>query len=494
MLMPRRFCLRRPPIGLGFAAILLATNACAAERPHLPAFPGAVGYGQVATGWRGGAVIKVTNTQDSGPGSLRDCLEGLDMPRVCIIETSGTIALDRGIFVQPNVYLAGQTAPGDGIQLRYSGQDNGSPPLIIKNSHDVLIRNIKSRPGEGAIPTPAVSALLVENSERVMLDRLSLMFASDQVFTVHSEGGSNRDITLQRSIVAYGLDQSNHPKGRHSKGALVCSIAPKSFENGDLCGFVTMWRNLFAHNNDRNPDLKSTSMPMQVVNNVFYNARSQFGEFYDLYGSMEVDYVGNIVIRGPNTRASPPPYPVELFDFRDDFEVRIYVEDNLAAFHRGSQNGAQDRILPPLVRDRRVDHLLTLNAMPLPLTPAVDLLSALVDDVGDRLPDGRRSPDRLDRRVLNDVEQRSGRIIDHPRQVGGYPEPARGTVLSDRDQDGMSDVWEERHDGLDADRFDAWGDRNGDGWPNLEEYLSTLTNDAGAAVSLHLAPSSEVDG
>ncbi|NJO37908.1 MAG: hypothetical protein HC871_10195, partial [Rhizobiales bacterium] len=335
---------------MSLALMLLASVACAASKPQLPAFPGAVGYGRMAVGWRGGDVVKVTNIEDSGPDSLRHCLEGLALPRVCIIETSGTIALHRAIHVQPDVYLAGQTAPGDGLQLRLSGDDNGSSPLIIKNSHDVVIRNLKSRPGPGAIPTPAVSSLLVENSERVMLDRLSLMFASDQVFSVHAERGSTRDVTLQRSIVAYGLHSSNHPKGHHSKGALVCSLIPRAPENGDRCGFVTLWHNLFAHNNDRNPDLNSTSMPMQVVNNVFYNARSQYGEFYDHYGSMEVDYIGNLVLFGPNTVKTRPPYPVEIFDFNEDFDVKIYLQDNIGAAHRGSSGSAEGRILPPLAR------------------------------------------------------------------------------------------------------------------------------------------------
>jgi hypothetical protein len=436
-----------------------------------------VGYGQMAVGWRGGEVFKVTNTENSGPGSLRHCLEELTMPRVCIVETSGTIALDHAISVRPDVYLAGQTAPGDGLQLRLSGEDDGSAALMIKNSHDVLIRNIKSRPGPGSIPTPAVSALLVENSERVMLDRLSLMFASDQVFTVHSEKGSTRDITLQRSIVAYGLNRSNHPKGRHSKGALVCSLISKAPENGDRCGFVTLWQNLFAHNNDRNPDLNSTSMPMQIVNNVFYNARSQFGEFYDHYGSPEVDYVGNLVRYGPNTVRTSPPYPVEIFDLNEVFEVRIYVRDNLSAVHRGSSEAAEDRILPPLVRDRRVEKPLTLDAMPLPILPAEDLLDAVLSTVGDRLPDGRRALDRLDRRVVSDVERQSGRIIDQPSDVEGYPAPLGGDAAGDRDRDGMSDAWEQSQDGLDPDRFDAWEDRDGDGWANLEEYLGALAGD-----------------
>jgi len=469
-----------PPTTFCLAVSLMAAGACSAAMPPLPAFPGAVGYGRTAIGWRGGDVVKVTNTDDHGPGSLRHCLEDLAMPRVCIVETSGTVALDRGIAVRPNVYLAGQTAPGDGLQLKLSGRDDGSAALIIKNSHDVLIRNLKSRPGPGARPTPSVSALLVENTERVMLDHLSLMFATDQVFTVHSEDGTTRDVTLQHSIVAYGLDQANHPKGPHSKGALICSGVTTAPENGDRCGFVTLWRNLFAHNNDRNPDLKSSSAPLQVINNVFYNAHSQFGEFYDHYGSPMIDYIGNVVIPGPSTRIAPAPYPVEIFDFHDAFDVHLYVHDNLAIaprradhgrFHARLKTATAPTTLPPQAPGDLADHPLTLDTMPLPLLPADETLASVLLSAGDRTP-GRRAPDRLDQRILDDVAQRSGRIIDHPDEVQGHPMPAVATAAADRDQDGMSDDWEHARNGLDPERFDAWADRDGDGWSNLEEYLN----------------------
>ena len=467
-----------PRLPVSLLILLLASSSCTADPLPAPAFPGAIGYGQAATGWRGGEVVKVTNTDDSGPGSLRNCLENLAKPRVCIVEASGTIALDRGILVQPNVYLAGQTAPGDGVQIRLSDRSSGGAALIVKNSHDVLIRNLKSRPGPGGTPSSSISAILLENAERVMLDRLSLMFASDQVFSVRSENGSTRNITLQRSIVAYGLDQSNHPKGRHSKGALICSQSEGALENGDRCGFITLFGNLFAHNNDRNPDLKgSSAMPIQVVNNVFYNARSQFGEFYDFGGSLEVDYVGNLVLFGPNTVRSRPPYPLELFDFVEEFDVIAYVRDNIGEIHRGSSDIADEEVVPPLVRDQLASAPLSLDVMPLPILPVGEVLDMVVERVGDRLPEGRRALDPLDRRVVADLGQRGGRIIDDPSDIGGYPAPAGGAVPPDRDQDGMSDDWERRHQGLDPDRFDAWEDRNRDGWANLEEYLSALAGD-----------------
>lgn len=45
----------------------------------------------------------------------------------------------------------------------------------------------------------------------------------------------------------------------------------------------------------------------------------------------------------------------------------------------------------------------------------------------------------------------------------------------DSDQDGMPDTWEEQA-GLDPnDAADRNGDRNSDGWTNLEEYINSLT-------------------
>src|SRR5690606_12679589 len=100
-------------------AVALAGVSCqsagdgvgAGAGPDQPAFAGAEGFGRNATGWRGGAVIKITNLNDRGPGSLRACAAG-DEPRVCIFEVAGTIEVDSTIEVGSNVYLAGQTAPG----------------------------------------------------------------------------------------------------------------------------------------------------------------------------------------------------------------------------------------------------------------------------------------------------------------------------------------------------------------------------------------------
>src|SRR5689334_17495236 len=54
----------------------------------IPAFPGAEGGGKYSFGGRGGKVIVVTNTNDDGPGSLREaCEQG--GARIIVFNTAG---------------------------------------------------------------------------------------------------------------------------------------------------------------------------------------------------------------------------------------------------------------------------------------------------------------------------------------------------------------------------------------------------------------------
>lgn len=458
--------------GRAWRARLLALGLGCATGAAIPAqgtelaFPGADGYGAGAVGWRGGALIAVTTLADSGPGSLRDCAER-DGPRLCIFRVAGTIRLSSPIMVRSDVYIAGQTAPGGGIQLRNA--ESTHAPLIVKDASDVVIRFLKLRPGPSRRKSATIDALTVENGRRVYLGNLSLMFASDETFSVHVSRSVASDITLADSILAYSLDRSNHPDGRHSKGALICSDEGEPAENE--CGRISLLRNIFAHHRDRNPDIKATALgPVEVVNNIFYDPISQFGEFYDLLGDARIAYIGNLALTGPSTndRAGAA---VEMFDRSAGHQITIWAQGNAAGACAGD---ADLPVLDPIAESLQSDERIAVTVRPMPVG---DLLRVLPQSAGDRVPGGRHR-DILDRKVLSDLAGCKGRVINHPLDAGGWPEIAPGLPPADRDGDLLPDEWEAAQPGRDPDTADdPWRDGNRDGLSDVETWLAELAGD-----------------
>ena len=81
----------------GSAAFLLIISCYGSlTADELPAFPGAEGFGAVAIGGRGGEVIKVTNLNPSGPGSLQEAC-ATPGPRIVVFEVGGVIHGDVAI-------------------------------------------------------------------------------------------------------------------------------------------------------------------------------------------------------------------------------------------------------------------------------------------------------------------------------------------------------------------------------------------------------------
>ena len=223
------------------AAACLSTALPARE--SLPAFPGAVGFGAKAKGGRGGVVLFVENLNDSGPGSLRAALEA-EGPRTVIFRTGGTIEIKSVITVRhPFLTIAGQTAPGGGIAVKIDGKtDIGT---INIDTHDVIVRHLRVRPGpaiQGSENGDAIT--LLDKAHDVIIDHCSLSWGTDEV--INGWYGANH-ITVQHCIISEALHQSVHQKGPHGMGMLF----------GDKNKRVTIHRNLFAHNNQRNPLLSS---------------------------------------------------------------------------------------------------------------------------------------------------------------------------------------------------------------------------------------------
>ena len=399
-----------------------------------PAFAGAQGYGAMSAGGRGGRVIAVTTLADAGPGSLRSCI-GQSGPRVCTFRVSGVIRFTQRppMITRPFITIAGQTAPGGGITLAHSGGTSGVTPLIIKGTHDVVIRDIRVRPDIRGTERGANDAITIENSRNVIIDHVSASWALDE--NINGQG-NNDNVTISWSIFAEGIP-------RHDKCALLGSDPTRPQR-------LSFLHNICAHHGDRNPDLNFTpGSCIEVINNLFYNAQSQFAEVWESYGGTPVSIVANIFRAGPNTGA--PTIAIDRQVQGSSGPARVFARQNIfdGAFTRTAASLSEVAIgRPPCP--------LTIR----PLAPDAAYRAVLAGA-------GAWPRDKVDQRIVAEIRGRSGHIRRDP---GSIPPTVRQPPPSDGDNDGMPDGWERSH-GSSPVVSDSWKDANRNGVLNLDEYL-----------------------
>src|SRR5690606_35414918 len=121
-----------------------------------------------------------TNLNDSGAGSLRACVNASG-PRVCVFEVSGTIRMSGDLVLRnPNITIAGQTAPLPGIMLRGGG-------LFVRTSN-VLVQHLRVRPGDDPGGEPPVNRDGLKISgpadapiSNIVIDHCSFSWSIDEV-------------------------------------------------------------------------------------------------------------------------------------------------------------------------------------------------------------------------------------------------------------------------------------------------------------------------
>ena len=443
-----------------FCLVLLsAAVAVGAEKPasRIPAFPGAEGFGAYARGGRGGRIIEVTNLNTSGPGSLNAACSA-EGPRIVVFRVSGIIEGDVTLW-KPSITIAGQTAPGDGICLR------GDLTVL---THDVVVRHLRVRPGDGPLGRDAGDrdciGLSGARAHNVIIDHCSASWGTDENMATWS-GPYN--VTFQWCITSEALQDSLHPKGPHGKGMIL----------GSRDNTVSIHHCLLAHNDERNPMMvqrppaKGESV-FDIRNNVVYNHGTT--RAVDVHGNAAVNFVGNVIRLGPRQTVA---YGLWL---RPNAGGRIYVRDNLWP---GMRAGEKDdwrvvgRVLVPGVTRFPETHRVR-EPIPAPRVKTESPRRAY-ESVMRHAGCTRPVRDVVDARVVAEVRARTGHIIDSPADVGGYPTYASTTPSADADHDAMPDAWEARYGLNPNDASDGPKDRDGDGYTNVEEFLN-LTDPAKA--------------
>jgi hypothetical protein len=453
----------------------VAGSGAAAWSPFTPraAFPGAQGFGATAKGGRGGDVYHVSNLNDSGAGSLREGIETASGARTIVFEVGGTVDLQSPLRISAErLSIAGQTAPG-GIGLR-------GYPVVLTGARDVVLRYLRLRPGdlhaEGVrgrpgrgnadLPADAADALSIFDSRRVIVDHVSASWGMDETLSVTN----SRAVTVQHSIISESLDDSFHPEGPHGYGSLLRGVGGRGY---------SFFGNLYAHHVLRSPAVGGEQTPppdderrgldIEFVNNVIYDWGLLSSHTVEGLGRMRVNYLANVLVAGPSTVCL-----VCVFTVLDPDPA-----DELSIHHAGNWIDSQlnEVFDPEPVQDFSFFGVMEFVDEPfrfgsIDSLPALRAYDRVLREAGASL-----TRDDVDRRVIRQVIEQSGGIIDSQDQVGGWPaDPPPRPPETDLDRDGMADAWECRM-GLDPDEPE---DRNGFDlsrrYTNLEIYLQYLVS------------------
>jgi pectate lyase len=425
---------------IGLALCLPMPTAFAAKKATataegMLAFPGAQGWAARTPGGRGGKLLRVTTLAAEGPGSLLEALS-TPGPRTIVFEVGGVIDLQRKTvkITEPYLTIAGQTAPQPGITLIRGGIDIAT--------HDVVIRHLRVRPGSTGLGKMAgvdFDAISTVAARDVIIDHCSLTWATDENlsasgprFAAGANDGKNfaeatsHRITFSNNLIAEGLAHSTHGKGEHSKGTLV----------HDHVRDILIVGNLYAHNYERNPLFKG-GVRGQVLNNLIYNP-GQRAVHYNLIAEEWIGHAyepGEMILRGNVMRAGPSTETLAFFMIGGSGDIDLYAEDNLAIDRIGRAVPQQGSYTTTPVKVNALG-----KAPPLPfgvqLLPSAQVQDAVVANAGARPWDR----DDVDRRILADVIEGRGKIIDSEEEVGGYPkqkETRQAFVPSDWNLDTM---------------------------------------------------------
>lgn len=428
-------------IGLLFKLAVVTT---ATAPSVLPAFPGAEGFGATTPGGRGGKVIAVTNLSDDGPGSFRAACES-EGPRIVIFRVSGLITLTRKLIISnPFITIAGQTAPGDGICLRNF--------TFVIATHDVVVRYLRSRLGDLTAQEDD-SITLAAGAKNVVVDHCSATWSIDENLSL---AGDVSNVTVQWCLIAEGLNHSKHSKGEHGYGSLSRANGP-----------VTWHHNLWAHNVSRNPRLgdnygRPPYPTFDVRNNVIYD----YGEIASglTQGVLKVNYLANYIRPGPSSKVTTPIH------IGGPSDLSFYIKDNVFEGNTKLTTDNSQFFDPVMIDGKRQVHTVgqPFAAPVVRTTSARAALEAVLTTVGASLP--RRDP--VDARIVGEVREHRGSIIDSQQQVGGWPELRSGVAPKDSDGDGMPDDWELRFGLSPINPADSNLDKDHDGYTNIEEYLN----------------------
>jgi len=379
-----------------------------------------------------GEIIKVTNLNDSGPGSLRDAVNK-DSRRTIVFEVSGAIKLKSRLEIDsPFITIAGQTAPPPGISLYHEA--------LRINTHDVCLQHMRVRLGDSdyksnpmtAEDAKDADALVIrggrtpEGTYNVVLDNMSVSWSVDESVSVF---GGVSNLTIRDSIIAEPLRLNIHKKAH-----AYCLLIRNESERVSLIG------NLFAHCQRRSPRMDGGTL--QYVNNLVYNPGEYAVSVHDQ--AINITMVGN-VMDFPNDPANRwKNSGAQAFFSSRSLESKVYFLGN-KSFEDRPEHEARGQGGP-----------VVLQTVPRVWEGNVTVLTAAAveESLSDWVGAFPRYRDKVDKRIIEGLRTHTGTYLDSQMDNGGY-------------------VYVEENQRLLTPPKNPQGDDDNDGISNLVEWLQS---------------------
>ncbi|MGS2726163.1 T9SS type A sorting domain-containing protein [Psychroserpens sp. BH13MA-6] len=436
------------------------------------AFPSIKGAGSYVTGGRGGIVVKVTNLNNSGPGSLRAALM-MTVPRTIVFEVSGTITLTSAIELiqeNSNFTVAGQTAPEGGITIsNHLIQMGGGYNRPSQPCNNVIWRYVRFRNGRynGQPDVREHNGIISTGCDGLVFDHCSFSFCDDQAISMGGDWGALRDITIQNCVF--------------SENATAVIVGLNSnYPTGDM----TSINNLYVDQGHRTPNAGGT-LQYDIINNVYFNWGSRLTNANA--GSPEINFIGNYLKPGDFTLNGSA-------NKVQNITGNIYTANNYHSTYYTT----------PQVDDRNLWQNFYTNAWlsdshfsstmhPLlenpTITTAQQAYTDVLSDVGANKflnPDGSYGnyQDSFDVLKIGNVQNNiSSDPFNKNWTLPTLPNNSRPSNY-DSDNDGMADLWELNT--FNSLSNDGTVDTDGNGYPDLEDFLNgvDIASTSGSQVSI----------